>query len=155
MSLTLEFGSAWVVRPVHLHMAIQTSATGGLGVSRTATRRQDGVQTTLQQARRTTHRGAVVTAMALLTQIRCARFEQWRIDRTVWRMAITAVVGDRRVFPKEGATFFGMTGVAGVIYVVLQQELGTRGAVRVVAIGTSHLAGIQGMGRVAVGLRAF
>ena len=48
-------------------------------------------------------------------------------------MAVAATVADRRMLPQERAALLGMAGEAGLIHCVLQQQLRTAGAMRVVA----------------------
>jgi len=58
---------------------------------------------------------AMVTAVALLTQERYARFQQCWVGRSVRRMAIGAIVRDRTMLPQEWAAFLGVAGVAGLV----------------------------------------
>lgn len=55
-------------------------------------------------------------------------------------MADGTIFGDRFVAMYERSAFFHMAGVAGGIHAVALHQLGTGGAMRIVAIGANYLA---------------
>jgi hypothetical protein len=67
-------------------------------------------------------------------------------DRTVGIVADAAILGDGRVFIGEGALFFRMATVANLIHGLLSQVVFIL-SVPVVAVGTDHLAFLDGMVR--------
>ena len=68
-------------------------------------------------------------------------------------MAVGAVVKHGTVLPQERAAFLGVAGVTGFVDRVFDQQFGTSRAVRIVAIGTDHLAGIDRVRGNLVGVR--
>lgn len=69
-----------------------------------------------------------------------AGFQQRRDVGAMWFMAVGAVFGDRLMLPQERAALFSMAGEAGLVDGILLEQLGTGRAMRVVAVGTDHLA---------------
>ena len=78
--------------------------------------------------------------MTLLTKERWALLEQCRVDRPVWVMTVTAILGHRLVIPEERTAFFHVAGVAGFNHGVAGHHLRPGRAVRVVTVGAGHLA---------------
>jgi len=78
--------------------------------------------------------------VALGTQEWRAGFEQRRNIGSVRGMTIGAVLRHWFMFPQEGAALFGMADKAGLHDRALLQQMGTGRTVRVVAVGTDHLA---------------
>lgn len=93
------------------------------------------------------------TVVALITQERWTRFKQRRDVGTVWRMAIGAIFGRRLMFPQEGSALFGMAGVASFSDRIFLEQFGTGRTMRVVAIGTDHLAFLNWVVRIFGALR--
>ena len=74
--------------------------------------------------------------MTLLTQERRAGSQQGVIDRSVWLMAVAAVLRDWRMFEQERASLFGMAAVAVVIQGRLSKQGFGAAAVGVMAVHT-------------------
>ena len=59
-------------------------------------------------------------------------------------MAVQAVFPNGRVLPKERPSLLGVAGITVLVDGILDQELGARAPVRIVAIGAGHLSFPQG-----------
>jgi hypothetical protein len=92
--------------------------------------------------------------MALLTRHMSSRRHKLGIVRTVRRVAAHAILANRRVFPEERATFFGMTAVTRIIDGSLREHLVPFAAMRIVARCAAYLhvalLGAEQMGRTLV-----
>src|SRR5512142_1145729 len=89
----------------------------------------------------------VRTVVAFLAQEGRARFQQGLDIGSVRRMAVGAVLGHRLVFPQERPALFGVAGVTGLGHRCLLQQLGTGPSMRIVAVGTHDLAGVDRVSR--------
>ena len=78
--------------------------------------------------------------MATLTQERRAHLQQAFSSRTVRVMAVGTIVIDRLVVMHEGAAFFHVAGVTGLIDAIALHEFRSNRTMRIMAIGTGHLA---------------
>lgn len=96
----------------------------------------------------------VIAGMAVLAKHGWTHGQQRPDVGAVRRMAVSAVVHDGRVLPQEGAAFFGVAGIAGLVYRFLHQQFGSRGSVRIVAVGAGDLAFDDGMARETMNLGA-
>ena len=115
---------------MHLVVAIQAGLTQQV-LGRHAARQAAFV---LRQARVT------VLRVAALTQRRCSHAQHSRVIRSVWIVAVAAILGHRRVFPKVGATGFGVAVIAGVVGRRPREQSIGRVAVRIVAAAAVHLS---------------
>jgi hypothetical protein len=87
------------------------------------------------------------TVMTFLAQEWRTRLQQRRNVGTVRRMADGAVFRDGLMLKQEGAAFFRMAGIASFGDRIFLEQLGAGRAMRVVAIGTHHLAFTDGVMR--------
>ena len=92
--------------------------------------------------------------MALVAEEGWPHFEHGIGGRTMWIMAIHAVLGDRLVAMYEWAAFFHVAGVTSVVDAVAFQQFRADRTVRIMAVGTGHLALRNWMVRRAVYLGA-
>ena len=120
----MQQAAGWGVRSMHHDMAIHAAASG---VARTNRLAGGTRQTALNACNIAGGRGRALmrTVVALFTQERWARFQQRCDVRSVRRMAIGAVLGRWLMLPQEGAAFFSVAGVAGLVDRVLFQQFGT------------------------------
>jgi len=95
-----------------------------------------------------------VLLMALLTEDRTRHHQQLFIVGTVGRMAIRAIVTNRRVLEQEGPALFRMAIVAGLIDAIRLEQRRRRAAMRIVAIRAADFAFQQGHMRTAPELGA-
>jgi len=120
---------------MHLGMAIQAGAAEQKAVAEVVA----NVVNTIGHVR--VPRGG----MALLAEQGRKLGQQFLVVAAVWPMAQGAIFAGWRMFPKEGAAFFGVAGVAGFVDAgFLQQEI-VRAVVRVVATAATHFAKPQGV----------
>ena len=84
--------------------------------------------------------GGRVRRVALLTQDGCTRLENARDHAAMRVVAGGTVLSDWLMLMHERPALFSVAGVAGVVDAVALDKLGTGRTVRVVAIGTGHLA---------------
>lgn len=119
-----------MVGPVDLVVAVHA------GLSQQKRRRNIVGQTAfvLRQARVASLR------VATLAQHRRAHAQHAWLRRAMWVMAVVAVLGNRRVFPKIGTAYLGMAVVAGCIDGAAGQQSFRRVAMRAVTAGACHLA---------------
>lgn len=141
--------TGWAIRAMNHGMAVHATTCsrlsawvlqGACGVV--------GRQTTLKASGIGAYRTLTIVRaiVTLLAQERRTRFQQRRDVGAVRRMAVRAILGRRLVFPQEGAAFFGMAGVASLGHRVLLEQFGTGRTVRIVAVGTDDLTGIDRVG---------
>ena len=120
---------------MHLGMAVQ-AGVGKQELRRSARRK---LVRHLRQAAVTHGR------VALLTKLwRPPRKQRWLV-RAMWHVASEAILGGRRMFPKERPPLFRMTGKAGLVQPVMQRQRLPYPAVRFVAVSTDELSLTHGM----------
>lgn len=117
-----------MVGAVHLRMAIQ--ATLAQQELRWRTRRQP--------VRCLRNTGMAGRRVATLAQQRCAAAQHAGMVGTVRRVAQSAVLANRSMFPKIGAALFRVALVAGIVGSLANQLQFSRCSVRAVTIGTIH-----------------
>lgn len=91
--------------------------------------------------------------MAALAEIRSFSGQEFGVVAAMGCMAGHAVFFHRRMFPHVGAAFVRVTFEAELVYAVRLDHLGAEAAVRIMAIGAGNLALLDGMVRLAIGLR--
>ena len=94
----------------------------------------------LDGAKRLRLRWVAARVMAGIANARHARLQQLRIARAMRLVAVRAVLHHRRVLPEEGTAPFRVAAQAIFIGGALQQLLGIRRTMRIVATGASYLA---------------
>lgn len=85
-----------------------------------------------------------VTGVTLGAEPRQAHFKQAVINGAMRLMAVGAIIRNRRMFMKEGASPFRMAGVTVFIEAVLFELCGIGAAMRVMAIRTGNLSFLHG-----------
>ena len=81
--------------------------------------------------------------MALLTQKWGSLREHRWVIAAMWLMAQGTRFGNRRMLPKVGATFLCMTGITGVINIVVGEQEVVVSVMDIMAIAACHLAKAQ------------
>jgi hypothetical protein len=87
------------------------------------------------------------TLVTCLAQKRRPQLQQRRLRRAVRVVTVSAVLGDRLMFPEKRPAIFGVAGRASFIDGIFHQLRPGRRAVRRVARGAGHRAFAQGMMR--------
>ena len=90
------------------------------------------------------------TLMALLTQPWRTRIKQGGVGGPVWGVTIHAILDHRGMFPQERTALLRVAGIAGFADRTLDHHFWTDRAVRIMTIGTAHLAGSERVRRRAV-----
>jgi hypothetical protein len=155
--LALELGAGRTIRSMYQHMAVQAGTRSKLSPRvlryRRIVKTADTQRIAAHQIGGTVDSAGVIAAMAFLAQVWRASFQQRRFGRTVRCMAVGAIVKHGAMLPQERAAFLGVAGVTGFVDRVLDQQFRTRRTVRIVAIGTDHLARIDRVRGNFVGIR--
>src|ERR1017187_9598023 len=90
--------------------------------------------------------------MTALAEHRVSHLQERRQIRAMRGVAIGAIIDNRSVLPEEGSALFRMTRVAGLVDRDLLEQRGAVRTVRIMTVGTRHLAGRDRVGREAFNL---
>jgi len=107
-----------MIGSVNQDVAIQTRARGQLGTRGGGSRLLGPIGR--RDARAGEIRAAVdlrrvIAAMAILAEPRHSRLEERGVARSVRRVTVGAIVGDRGVLPQVRSSLLGVAGEAGVV----------------------------------------
>src|SRR4249919_1404750 len=144
MNLSHQLHTRRVVGAVDLGMTVQAGAT-----------EQEGRRISIGQSRAGAGDARVASLrVALLAEQWGPLDEQRRVDGAMRRVAIGAILGDRRVLPQDRTALLGVTAVAGLVQRGLDQQFRCHRAMNFVAGAALHLREAHRMHRGLVELGA-